>query len=382
MKRANACITLELELNEKSPDSLLEKLLKSDLLNPYTNRSLFAMEHSYDHEHGVKEYVEDDVVFPKDFQHNNLKDIVGTDFRQEISGYIIPFRLPSRSNKSGVSVWSFHEGHFIESLDSYYAGLFEPEIIRSEDFSFADKLFSPDDITNLHLNPAKSSTKSFSLYFRSTRRGVNTLEMDIVKNLPSVIRAKGVELVSYELDYVKVDADAKSITIKDDESKNEDDVDDVATSTIAAASITNVSSSTDSALTASNTVFDSQKMPGTLSLKEPPKLNDIDFDTTSTYGELPMSGIGSQAMVGLQVNTVVATSEQDTEIVMLSINVSVMKLLALHIVSFDTSGDPSKVVITNKDHLLVFHGDYMGLIEDQPKGTLHRKRKHNEIQPL
>jgi hypothetical protein len=67
---------------------------------------------------------------------------------------------------------------------------------------------------------------------------------------------------------------------------------------------------------------------------------------------------------------------------MLSINVSVMKLLALHIVSFDTSGDPSKVVITNKDHLLVCHGDYMGLIEDQPKGTLHRKRKHNEIQPL
>jgi hypothetical protein len=56
--------------------------------------------------------------------------------------------------------------------------------------------------------------------------------------------------------------------------------------------------------------------------------------------------------------------EEDTEIVLVSISLSILKLLALHIVSFDTTENEEVIFITNKDHLVVFTGVFKSLSDD------------------
>ena len=96
---------------------------------------------------------------------------------------------------------------------------------------------------------------------RSTRRAVDTLQIDIAKNLPFVVRAKGIELVSYKLDHPKNVAEVKSGTIDIDDSNNH--VETVTTSsTVEALGAAIVSNSTSSTFTASNTVIDSEEVVG------------------------------------------------------------------------------------------------------------------------
>jgi hypothetical protein len=75
------------------------------------------------------------------------------------------------------------------------------------------------------------------------------------------------------------------------------------------------------------------------------------------------------------------TPNEDTEVVMVSISVAVMKLLALHIVHFDSCDDPKMVVITNKDHLVVCHGVFHSIIS-KPLVPLRDKLCHNESSSL
>ena len=54
-----------------------------------------------------------------------------------------------------------------------------------------------------------------------------------------------------------------------------------------------------------------------------------------------------------------------------------MKLLALHIVSFDTTDDKRVIFITNKNHLVVLTGVYMST-QGHPLVPLTKKFEHNE----
>jgi len=255
--RSNADITLNLELGADSSDSLFEII--HSRLSVSKNRSLFGIEDAYDHDIGATKVVKVDTFLPGQ-HHYNFHDKVGIkDFNQHTSGFIVVFRLPSRKNGTGIYSLSFSEGHLFRKTGvSYYAALFRPNLVEPDGFSSTNDLFSSDDLKYLNCT---STATTYSILLRSTRRAVNTLKIDIAKTLPSVVIAKGIELVTYTLDHPKDVAEVKSVPI--DVGNNIHDVETVNTSsTVESLSSVIGSNLTCSTFTGSSTGIISEEVVG------------------------------------------------------------------------------------------------------------------------
>ena len=191
-KSVSASITLDLGLSKDSKDILAVILTSRG--SPENNRSLFAVDDSYNHENDPVTKCEEDKLTELS-QQITLPALVGiSDFDQSISGSIIAFRLPSRSNSSGLSGFTFSAGNLYRNIDSHYAGELLPnKVVARNVVGLKHNCISREDRECL------DTTKgSFSIVIRSNRRAVNTLITDIVTNLPSVTLARGIELNRYE----------------------------------------------------------------------------------------------------------------------------------------------------------------------------------------
>jgi len=378
--RAVADITLNLELGADSSDDLFEII--HSRINVSKNCSLFGTEDSYDHDIGATKEVKVDTFFPG-LHHYNFHDKVGIkDFDQDNSGFILVFRLPSRKNKTGIFSLSFSKGQlFRKTGDSYYAALFRPILVQSDDFSLTNDLFSSDDLENLNCT---STSTTYSILLRSTRRAVNTLKIDIAKTLPSVVNAKGIELVTYTLERPKDVAEVKSVPI--DVGNNIHDVQTFKTSSTVESLSSGIGSNfSSSTFTGSSTGIYSEEVVGKGIINVPNKKEKREEEEEEEEEEwkvvIENRVVNPDDSYHLTESGTMETPNEDTEVVMVSISVAVMKLLALHIVHFDSCDDPKMVVITNKDHLVVCHGVFHSIIS-KPLVPLRGKLCHNESSSL
>ena len=112
-KSVSALITLDLGLSPDSMDTLA--VILSDRESPETNRSMFAVDDSYNHESVPVVKVEEDKLTELS-QQITLPALVGiSDFDQSTSGSIIVFRLPSRKNPSGLSCFTFRAANLFQN---------------------------------------------------------------------------------------------------------------------------------------------------------------------------------------------------------------------------------------------------------------------------
>ena len=386
LRATASSITLNLELVEESDvvNDLLTSRESTD-----KNRSMFATTDSFNHEitHTTKK--EEDIL-PETSQENYLPSLVGiADFNKQTSGSIIVFRLPSRSNASGVSHYTFPEGHLYRNIDSYYAGELGTKKLVPRLMNYDHNCFSSEDMARLNAPKA-----SYSLVIRSTRRAVNILIGDIVKNLAFVTEAPGIYLVRYEEPTKK---EAQQRPLRNTSSKKS------ATRSVEQRSLRsnlNLSdfSSSSSSSSSSSMALGSVGMGSMESLVQPVldvvagaesvttdgvhDVKDADNGATSSIGAMDVvqgrkdEDVDDSSGMMIEVkhkSTAASTSslavaitlpEEDTEIVLVSISLSILKLLALHIVSFDTTENEEMIFITNKDHLVVFTGVFKSFSEN------------------
>ena len=377
-KSVCALITLDLGLSPDSMDTLA--VILSDRESPETNRSMFAVDDSYNHESVPVVKVEEDKLTELS-QQITLPALVGiSDFDQSTSGSIIVFRLPSRKNPSGLSCFTFRAANLFQNTDSYYAGELLPnKVVARKVVGFTHNCFSSEDMECL------DTTKgSFSIVIRSNRRAVNTLIADIVTKLPSVTLACGIELYRYEKTAKNKAANSMLRNLNNS---------DFSSPTSSSSS----STATDARKMAAVGLLDGPSVKVGAGDKNDDDDDDVDDDhddeNDDVEGAVPLVGgvqadanavavesaaskIGSDHKI---VGTAAAITLpiEDTERVQVSISVSCMKLLALHIISFNTTEDPKVIFITNKDHLVVFTGVFMS-ISGNPLVPLTMKFEHNE----
>jgi hypothetical protein len=402
-KSVNASITLDLQLPRGSRENLAGIL--SDRTSPENNRSLFSVDKSYNHESDRVQKGEED-KFTKSFHEHYLPALVGiADFDQSISGTILVFRLLSRTNPSGLSCFTFKAANLFRNIDSHYAGELLPnKVAARKAVKLRHNCFTIEDMECL------DTTKgSFSIVFRTNRRAVDTLITDIVKNLPSTNLARGIELFRYEKAAKKkaVNSTLHNLNQSDFSSPTSSSFSSSAPDSggLAATRLLNGSSvkvgesagciSTDGVDDDKNDDFDddvddvdddddnvASNVEQLRALRSGSYASSIVQSTADAGADESDVKIDSTADAGahesdIKIDSGITLPEEDTEILLLSISVILLKFLALHIVSFDSTDDPKVIFITNKDHLVVFTGVFQS-ISGSPLVPLTKRYEHNE----